>query len=413
MKKITFLITLLLTIIVKAQPFSSVTFSAGDFQYTTLSPTTVAVSDYRGTGGVVVIPSSIVAFGDNYSVTGIGTRAFMSGQLTEVTIPNTIITIGFESFRDNSLSSLTIPSSVTSIAFGAFASNSLTDVIIPNSVFSIGKQAFWGNELTSVTLSNSITTIEEATFGNNKLTSIVIPNGVTDIFPSAFSGNLLTSVTLPNSLLSIGIAAFFQNQLTSVNIPNSVRTIGVDAFRQNNLTNITIPNSVTFIGQAAFADNSLTSVTIPNNVLVIEDFAFAGNSLISVTSLALDPVDIDGLSRLFDLRNTIDLIIPTGSSANYTTKNWTGFKSVTESSTLSTNTFSLTSANISSSLVQNKLTITVEQGLKKATIYSVSGKKVLESAFTTIDVSYLPQGIYILKVETTHGKTATKKIIKQ
>ena len=155
---------------------------------------------------------------------------------------------------------------VTSIGSDAFASNRLTNVTIPSSVTSIGVSAFYNNQLTSVTIPSSVTSIGASAFYNNQLTNVIIPSSVTSIGASAFYNNQLTSVTIPSSVTSIGNNAFIFNRLTSVTIPSSVTFIGSDAFSNNQLTSITIPLSVTSIGYNAFANNQLTSITIGTNV---------------------------------------------------------------------------------------------------------------------------------------------------
>jgi hypothetical protein len=113
------------------------------------------------------IPSNI----NNKSVISLWSNAFNNHlifgdgvNLTNVTIPNTVVTIKDQAFLYNSLTSVIIPNSVISIWYRAFNYNSLTSVIIPNSVTSIWK---WG-------------------FLNNSLTSIVIPDSVTSIWAYAF-----------------------------------------------------------------------------------------------------------------------------------------------------------------------------------------------------------------------------------
>ena len=142
----------------------------------------------------------------------------------------------------------------------------LTNIVIPDGVVSIGASAFRNNQLTSVIIPNSVTSIGEAAFFNNQLTSVTIPNSVTSIGASAFRNNQLTSVTIPNSVISIEEGAFSFNRLTSVTIPNSVTRIEVGTFNGNPLTSVTIPNSVTRIGAVAFNNSELTRITIGANV---------------------------------------------------------------------------------------------------------------------------------------------------
>jgi xyloglucan-specific exo-beta-1,4-glucanase len=53
------------------------------------------------------------------------------------------------------------------------------------------------------------------------------------------------------------------------------------------------------------------------------------------------------------------------------------------------------------------------ESLSSATIFSVTGQKVMESPETKIDISSLENGIYFVKINTTSGKTSTQKFIKR
>ena len=286
--------------------------------------------------GDLTIPSSVAYNGTTYSVTSIGSWAFIGcSGLTSVTIGNSVSSIGQCAFSDCSgLTSLTIGNSVTSIVTGAFsdcsgltaitvasgnptydsrnncnaiiktADNTLIvgcqNTVIPNSVTSIGDDAFFGcSGLSSVTIPNSVTSIGGgAFFGCSGLTSLTIPSSVTSIGDGAFYGcSGLTSLTIPNSVTSIGRDAFIVcSGLTSLTIPNSVTSIGNNAFSFcSGLTAITVAsgnptydsrnNCNTIIETAT---NTLIvgcqNTVIPNSVTSIGDYAFSGCSgLTSVT----------------------------------------------------------------------------------------------------------------------------------
>ncbi len=257
--------------------------------------------------GSIVIPETIEHDGLKYSVTGIGSDAFLlCNGLTSVTIGNSVTSIGSHAFSGCSgLTSVTIPNSVTSIDKGAFSGCSgltsitipdgvtsigseafrdcsgLTSFRIPNSIASIGDYTFSGCScLTTITIGNSVTTIGEHAFSDcRNLTSVIIPNCVTSIGGFAFSGcSGLTSVTIPNSLTYIEYYVFMNcNGLTSITIPSSVTTIGSYAFNNcSGLTSITIPNSVTHIFNSAFFGcSSLTTINIGSGIKGIYNHAFA------------------------------------------------------------------------------------------------------------------------------------------
>ena len=297
-------------------------------------------TNYNSYSGSVVIPSTVTS-GTTYSVTSIGSEAFLGcSGLTSVTIDNSVTSIGDGAFYECSgLTSVAIPNSVTEIGENAFYKCSgLTSVTIPNSVTSIGADAFYGtawydNQPDGLVYAGKVAYKYKGTMPNN--TSIIINDGTLGIAVCAFeSCSGLTSVTIPNSVTSIGDYAFDNcSGLTSVTIGNSITSIGVDAFSGtawynnqpnglvyagkvaykykgtmpentsiaikdgtlviassafencNGLTSVTIPNSVTSIGYGAFYNCSgLTSVTIPNSVTSIGEYAFCNCSgLTSVT----------------------------------------------------------------------------------------------------------------------------------
>jgi len=90
-------------------------------------------------------------------------------------------------------------------AGSSWAPGQLTNVSIPDSVTYIGVDAFGWNQLTSVTIGNRVTYIGSSAFRNNQLINVTIPNSVTSIGNQAFAGNQLISITIPD------ICTFTQN----------------------------------------------------------------------------------------------------------------------------------------------------------------------------------------------------------
>ncbi len=233
--------------------------------------------------GKIVIPGTITA-GNTFNVTSIGSGTFRScGDLTAITIPNSVISIGGSAFYNCSgLTSVTIPNSVTSIGGSAFyGCTGLTEITIPESVTSIGGNAFFDcNSLTSITTDCEVIGDANLDFIKDGIQYRVLSKNsvaVRSYFISgtnSYSGDVVipSAVSFGNTFAVSSIyGRAFENcsGLTSVTIPNSVTSIGNNAFENcSGLTSITIPNSVTSIDNSAFYGcNGLTSITTDCEVI--------------------------------------------------------------------------------------------------------------------------------------------------
>lgn len=221
----------------------------------------------------------------NSGVTTIGNGAFNGcGNLTTITMPDSIVSFGREAFVNTGIVSLTIPSGITEIETSAFADfTSLTTVKIPASVSVIGDYAFKNcTNLTTVELSDGITRICSGAFQDcAKLKNVNLPNSIKRIDNSAFNGTGLTEVTIPSRLVYAGFGDFaFANcmNLTKVTISSGVPKIGSDAFMAcSNLKTVIIPLSVYEIGNAAFTGcTSLTDVYYAGTQANWNQIAFNG-----------------------------------------------------------------------------------------------------------------------------------------
>ena len=121
----------------------------------------------------------------------IASRAFGDcRQLSEITIPDSVLYIDSEVFRD---------------------CRGLTDIRIPDSVVDIRDKAFMlCTGLTNLTIGNGVKSIEYAAFaGCVELANVTIPNGVVNIGDCAFSGcDKLANIVISESLNHIGSYAF-------------------------------------------------------------------------------------------------------------------------------------------------------------------------------------------------------------
>ena len=102
---------------------------------------------YTNLGSSLTVPSTVKHKGKNYSVTGVGYKAFARcTSLQSVNLPSTIKTIGESSFYQcKKLTSMTLPSKVENIMDRAFMScEMMTSVTIPATVTNLGDMAFRG-----------------------------------------------------------------------------------------------------------------------------------------------------------------------------------------------------------------------------------------------------------------------------
>ncbi len=236
----------------------------------------------------VIIPCEI---GD-VVVNAIGKKAFLGNGITEVTIPESVVSIEACAFAKNELESVELPQSLKLIGKQAFIDNKLTSISLPESVESIGVEAFRRNNLKELVIPKSVKVIESGGFRGNKLTKVVIPDNVKTLGDHAFYANELTEVVMPSNLVNLNEYVFAVNNLTNVTIPESVVTIKRSAFLSNKLTSIKIPFGVNTIGRFAFQDNSLTHIEIANSVNKIERYAFTINP-VETLKVTNDELDID------------------------------------------------------------------------------------------------------------------------
>lgn len=161
-----------------------------------------------------------------------------------------------------------------------FNCGDLTGITIPNTISSITMYMFRGcNKLERVKFEDCETTLElekdrnSIVFNESPIKTLYIGRNLSNSpfkYKSTINeveiGNLVTELPSFDSCKGI----------KSITIPNSVTEIGYGAFRFcSGLTSITIPNSVTKIGSFAFAYcYGLTSITIPNSVTEIDDHVF-------------------------------------------------------------------------------------------------------------------------------------------
>ena len=272
------------------------------------------------------IPNQI----NGINVTEIGEYAFANSRISEVEIPDTVVSIGKGAFCNcRFLYSVKLPENLRYIDDYTFNyCTRLQNINIPTMLCGVSNNAFaWcstdffparlyvqetdssgidatnvysdsdskidviidENQKTLEILYNSKEEdngiggiISDFAFCETEIENVVIDEGISKISDGAFEYcENLRSISLPETVTYIGDYAFCGcKNLESINIPDSVTYIGIDAFAGcESLTEIVLPGSMTEISEGTFwGCTGLRTVTRPESLHKIGKYAFCGCS---------------------------------------------------------------------------------------------------------------------------------------
>ena len=296
---------------------------------------------------------SHVVFGEEVEVIPGG---LLSGNLEEVTIPNSVDSIGYYAFDNYSnIGILTVGTGlrhfsgfsecyISSLVWNAKRAldvtekslpKGLTNVVFGDQVEYIPANLLYGcNKLETATLSNSIKIIGAYAFnGCSSLKEIAFPESLTEIGTCAFAGcEAITSLTIGENISKVGEDAFrnctslkdvvwnaadcadltdttLPSTLSSITFGNKVKHIP-DYLCQNceSITELALPVSVRSIGKKTFYKcYSLTHVTLPDSLTTIGDYAFWSTDLKEINF----PSSLDSIGAgAFEHTSLTTLFIP-------------------------------------------------------------------------------------------------------
>lgn len=256
-------------------------------------------------------------FCDESSVISYGSDFFDPAdffELTDVVLPDGLVTIGEKAFQNSLLKSITIPNSVKYIQPYAFSDcTELETIVFSDNIIEIGRGAFKNCvKLKELNFPDTLTKIDHHAFNGckglnslkmsknlsvlgvcaflycEKLIKVELFDGLKTLDNFAFSDcTQLSEVILPNDLETIALSAFSDCiSLKEITLPKTVIELGKKCFSATSLENIVLPDSLKVMGPGVFQNClNITEITIPDNINTIEESTFSGCSNITTIHL--------------------------------------------------------------------------------------------------------------------------------
>lgn len=249
---------------------SAYDFEVDGIYYIVTNRTNLIAAVSSGTtkySGDVVIPATVGANGQTYTITSIAAQAFLNcDQLRSITIGSEVRTIERQAFKGcTDLSELIIPDNVVS-----FTGDS----------YQVAETFMGCTGLTKLTIGQKVSVMGAKMFyGCTNLKEVIVKEGVPLIGKACFSGcSQLESINIPETVTTIGDEAFMGTKLKSLNLPGSVSTIGVNAYNScKSLVTVALGDGVTDIGGQAFMNcDHLESISFNAGLRTIGYKAFYG-----------------------------------------------------------------------------------------------------------------------------------------
>ena len=263
-------------------------------------------------------------------IQNIGDYAFLDCDLSQITIPESLLTLGNSCFRCPL--NKVIVESKNPITGGNMAFNFNTDAIL---YVPLGTSSLYRKEWTQfkyiriidascdfldyTILSETDCTIKAIGYSQEEFEVLSIPdkivlNGkeytIVSIADGVFSNNsALKNINLPNTITSLGSRIFGHcESLSTIKLPDNIKTIADGTFSGcSALSSVTFPTNLNEIGLLAFSDcKSLTAIQIPESVTYIGLGAFSGCSSLTTVELSdltsISQSTFRGCSSLYSIR---------------------------------------------------------------------------------------------------------------
>lgn len=269
----------------------------------------------------------------------IGDRAFQNQypyiNLSEMNLPEGLISIGSYAFESTDLKEITIPSTVESVGSYAFSKTKIETVVVESGVKEINDYAFNDcSNLKTVTIGDNVQKMGTYVFSNDTaLTDVTIGDGTEEIGERAFEGDrallnvtigeglkelqyrifakctFLKKIDLPDSLTSISNGAFSDSALMEnglsplkyadnwligyntnhtddsvVTVKKGTVGIASEALKSHKMETLNLPDGLKYINSKAISYTSnLETVTLPESLEKIDDNVFNSSHITEIT----------------------------------------------------------------------------------------------------------------------------------
>lgn len=266
------------------------------------------ITEYNGPS-VVVIPEKI----KGEKINKIGSGAFAGKKLECVSIPNTVEYIDEFAFFDNKLSEVILPDNLVSFGEDAFGKNKGINVKVnlESKNFIINNNAllskngliihkFFGDDK-EYFLDDIVSEIKDYAFTNTNIEIVHLTDRVSKIGSGAFDYYKLKSINLSSknknfkiensALISkdgkifFGLIGIHDNYV----FKEGIEKINESACSFNTLERVDLPQSLLSIYNGAFHHNSISEVTLPKNIEYVNRYAFGFNNLDTLKVRGIKP----------------------------------------------------------------------------------------------------------------------------
>ena len=318
---------------------------------------------------------------------------------------------------DNNLTSLILPQTTTLEILNVVNSN-LNNLDISNNP-NLKELVCGNNNLVNLDITNNLL-LERLYCSLNGISTLDLTNNTSLEFIRCI-GNNLSSIDLSNNTLLRELYCD-SNQLEGIDLSNNPNIKSIH-LKDNELTSLELPDNGYFL-KLDVESNQLTNIDLSNTIRVLRIFC-RGNNL---ETLNLANGKTDKFVRIYASNNPdLYCIQVDDTNAAYIDNNWNdGVNYIFDEHQFFSEDCSvyLGETDLDFNLleqypnpIENNLNLELTEQAKYS-IYTTTGKcmihsKTIEEGKTSLDLSHLKSGVYILKVAFNSGHEIVNKIIKQ